>query len=496
MTRLLETIIFLFFVTGGSAGCQTRVNLVGGQTLGKSFRIAVVTEVKHHRDCLERLRALMRLHQRFLGCLALGTLAGLFSAGLPAAEWSQFRGPNGQGQSAQTGLPVKWNEETGVVWKVPIEGLGWSSPAIDGNRIWFTTATQNGHSLRVVCARCDTGKIERDLEVFAPKNPVAVNAKNSYASPSPVVEAGRVYVHFGAMGTACLDTETGRILWRNENLVVDHKEGPGSSPILFENLLIVNCDGQDRQFVAALDKRTGKPVWETKRSVPFNVRPDFRKAFSTPALIDVAGKTQLVSTGANQVNVFDPRTGRELWRMQYSGFSNIPVPLVDRDRVYVATDFIRPQLWAIRTDGHGDVTATHVVWKLTRQVGSTPSPVLVKGRIYLVTDQGVATCVAAESGKIIWQRRLGGTFSASPVALGHYVYFSSEQGKVTVIRPADDCQIVAVNELNGRIFATPAVAGRALILRTDSHLYRIEASAATVSRRSASTSTTGNSPAN
>jgi hypothetical protein len=248
--------------------------------------------------------------------------------------------------------------------------------------------------------------------------------------------------------------------------------------------------------VAALDKRTGKPVWETKRSVPFHVQPDFRKAFSTPALIDVAGKTQLVSTGANQVNVYDPRTGRELWRVQYSGFSNIPVPLVDRERVYVVTDFIRPQLWAIRTDGHGDVTDTHVVWKLTRQVGSTPSPVLFKGRIYLVTDQGVATCVAAESGKVIWQRRLGGTFSASLVAIGEHIYFSSEQGKVTVIRPADDCQIVAVNELNGRIFATPTVVGRALILRTDTHLYRVEASSATVSRRGATISTDGNSPAN
>jgi outer membrane protein assembly factor BamB len=438
----------------------------------------------------------MPFHRRFLAFLAVGTLTGFFSGALSGAEWSQFRGPNGQGRSAQTGLPVKWSEDSGVVWKVAVEGLGWSSPVIDGNKIWFTTATRKGHSLRVVCARCDTGKIERDLEVFAPTNPVSVNAKNIYASPSPVVEAGRVYVHFGAMGTACLDAETGQVLWRNENLVVDHKEGPGSSPILFENLLIVNCDGQDRQFVAALDTRTGKPVWETKRSVPFNVRPDFRKAFSTPALVDVGGKTQLVSTGANQVNVDDPRTGQELWRVQYSGFSNVPVPLVDRDRVYVVTDFTRPQLWAIRTDGHGDVTDTHVVWKLTRQVGASPSPVLVKGRIYLVTDQGVATCVVADSGKVIWQRRLGGTFSASVVSLGEHIYFSSEQGKVTVIRPADDCQIVTVNELNGRILATPAVVGRALILRTDTHLYRIEASAATASRRGASTSTNGNSPAN
>jgi outer membrane protein assembly factor BamB len=363
-------------------------------------------------------------------------------------------------------------------------------------KIWITTARDKGHSLRVVCVALDSGKILRDIEVFAPKTPLRVNPKNTWASPSPIVEAGRVYVHFGAMGTACLAADTGKVLWRNENLVIDHKEGPGSSPILFENLLIVNCDGQDRQFVAALDQQTGKSVWETTRSVPFHVQPDFRKAFATPALIEVGGKPELVSTGANQVNVLDPRTGKELWRVQYNGFSNVPVPLVDRDRVYVVTDFSRPQLWAIRTDGHGDVTDSHVLWKVARQIGASPSPVLANGRIYAITDQGVASCIATDTGKVLWQRRLGGTYSSSAVALGGHVYFASEQGKVTVIRPADEYHIVAVNELNGRIFATPAVAGHALILRTDTHLYRVEASAATASSPRRATAREDNSRAN
>jgi outer membrane protein assembly factor BamB len=428
--------------------------------------------------------------------LVLGPLAGFWAGNAFGEEWTQFRGPNGQGQSAQSGLPVKWSEESGIVWKVAVEGLGWSSPVMADNRIWFTTATKKGHSLRAVCARLDTGKIERDLEVFAPANPPRVNPKNSYASPSPIIEGGRLYVHYGAMGTACLAADTGQILWRNENLVIDHKEGPGSSPILFENLLIVNCDGQDRQFVVALNKMTGKPVWETTRSVPFQVVPDLRKAFSTPALIEIGGKTELVSTGANQVNVLDPRTGREIWRVQYSGFSNVPVPLIDRDRVYVVTDFTRPQLWAIRADGQGDVTETHVAWKVTRQIGSSPSPVLFKGHIYVVTDQGVATCVAAESGKVIWQHRIGGKYSASVVALGEHIYFASEQGKVTVVRPDSECRIVATNELDGRIFATPAVAGRSLILRTDTHLYRVEASSATASNPRRGTARDDSSRAN
>ncbi len=297
---------------------------------------------------LDRPRSAFRFSS--LGSLVLAAALPAFVAKTASAEdWLQFRGPNGQGRSSQTGLPIKWSEESGVAWKVAVEGLGWSSPVILDKQIWFTTATKHAHSLRVLCARTDTGKIERDVEVFTPASPLRVNPKNSHASPSPVIEPGRVYVHFGAMGTACLDTTTGKVLWRNENLVVDHKEGPGSSPILFENLLIVNCDGQDRQFIAALDKTTGKPVWTTQRSVPYHVIPDFRKAFATPALIEVGGKPQLVSTGANQVNVLDPRTGREIWRVQYNGFSNVPVPLVGRDRVYVVTDFSRPQLWAIRT---------------------------------------------------------------------------------------------------------------------------------------------------
>ncbi len=214
--------------------------------------------------------------------LGLAELSGFNVGRTCAGEWTQFRGPNGQGRSEQTGLPIRWSEDSGVVWKVPVEGLGWSSPVFDDNRIWITTATGKGHSLRALCLEFNTGKIVWDVEVFAPANPVRVNDKNSHASPSPVVENGRLYVHYGAMGTACLAADTGKSLWRNANLVIDHKEGPGSSPILFKNLLIVNCDGQDLQFVVALDKTTGKPVWKTTRSIPYHCDPDLRRPFRPP----------------------------------------------------------------------------------------------------------------------------------------------------------------------------------------------------------------------
>jgi outer membrane protein assembly factor BamB len=391
-----------------------------------------------------------------------------------AAEWSQFRGPNGQGQSTATGLPVHFSEREGIAWKQAIPGRGWSSPVILGDAAWLTTADRDGHSLRAVSVELEGGRVRRNVEVFAPEQPVPLNPKNSHASPTPVVEPGRVYVHFGAMGTACLDSERGTVLWRNTDLVIDHKEGPGSSPILFEKLLIVNCDGQDEQYVVALDKTTGRPVWKTSRSAPLRANPDFRKAYSTPVLIRVGGRPQLVSTGADQVNAYDPRTGRELWRVRYTGFSNVPVPLVDSRRVYVVTDFSRPALWAIRTDGRGDVTDSHVEWKLARLVGASASGIVAEGRIYLVTDQGVASCIEAASGRPLWQHRLGGTFSASIVLLGGRLYLCSEQGKISVVEPGDQFRLLAANQLDGRILSTPAPAGRALLVRTEKHLYRVE----------------------
>jgi outer membrane protein assembly factor BamB len=262
----------------------------------------------------------------------------------------------------------------------------------------MTTAARRRQVVTRVGVDLESGAIRHNLEVFKPAVPVPINEKNSHASPSPVVEPGHLYVHFGAMGTACLDTGDGRVLWRNNDLVVDHKEGPGSSPILFENLLFVNCDGQDQQYVAALDKRTGKPIWRTNRSAPFREKPDFRKAYATPVIIQVDGKPQLVSPGADQVESYDPQTGRELWRVRYQGFSNVPVPLFQDGMIYLCTGYTTPELWAIRANGSGDVTDTHVVWRFKKQVSSNPSPVLVGGRIFLAGDRGVATCVDAKEG--------------------------------------------------------------------------------------------------
>ncbi|HWB14186.1 MAG TPA: PQQ-binding-like beta-propeller repeat protein [Pirellulales bacterium] len=390
-------------------------------------------------------------------------------------EWPQFRGPDGQGHTEATGLPLTWSDKENVAWKTPIVGRGWSSPVISDGKIWLTTAIDDQRSLRAVAVDLETGKVIHDVEVFQCDSLPTINDKNTYASPTPILESGRVYVHFGTLGTACLDASDGRILWTNRELKVDHKEGPGSSPVLWRDLLIVNCDGVDAQYVAAIDKQTGKLVWRRDRPGPHNPIAEFRKAYCTPLVIEFNGRAELISPGASRVIAYDPQTGDELWSVRYAGFSNVPRPVFAGGLVLVDTGYMKPQLWAIRPGGSGDVTADGVAWRCARHAPANPSPVVVGDEVYMVSDAGIASCLDAASGKVVWQERLGGNFSASPLAGDGRIYFSSEEGVTTVIRASRDFERLAANNLPGRMLASPAVAGRDLILRTDSHLYRIAA---------------------
>jgi hypothetical protein len=401
------------------------------------------------------------------------SLLALAGGAAPAAEWPQFRGPDGQGHAQATDLPLTWSEQQNVAWKTAIAGRGWSSPVVEGRQVWLTTALDDAKSLRAVCVDRDSGKVLHDVEVFRVARPPTINAKNSYASPTPVIEAGRLFVHYGTLGTACLDAKTGKIVWKNDQLKLDHKEGPGSSPILWQNLLIVNCDGIDVQFVVALDKQSGELRWKMDRPGPLAENPDFRKAYSTPLVVQSAGRDLLISTGADQVIAYEPATGRQHWRLRYEGFSNVPRPICDRDLLYICTGYMRPQLWAVRL-GSRLVTAETVLWRVTRQVPANSSPILVGQRLYMVSDQGVLTCLDAQNGREIWKSRLAGNFSASPLLADGRLYFASEEGAVFVCEPADSFKLLATNQLDGRIMASPAAVGRAIYLRSDTHLYRLE----------------------
>jgi outer membrane protein assembly factor BamB len=411
-----------------------------------------------------------------LGVASAQALCGrLFADEQPATgNWPQFRGPDGQGHAGDAELPLRWSEREHVAWKTDLPGLGHSSPVIWGDAIWVTTASVDGRTLGAIGLDRDSGRIVHSLTIFQPADVQEIHHDNSYASPTPVIESGRLYCHYGRYGTACVDTVSGEVLWRNTELVIDHQGGPGSSPVLFEDLVIVNCDGADEQYVAALDRRSGRVRWKRRRSAPFRDSPITRRAFSTPLLIEHGGRAQLLSPGADQLHAYDPATGDELWHVRYLGFSTVPCPVYADGTAYFCTGFFGPQLWAVRVDGSGDVTDTHVVWRFRGTVPDTPSPALVDGRIYMVSNVGVGAVVDAETGKRVFQLRLGGNYSASPLYAGGKLYFCSEEGTTKVVTPGERPKIVASNRLAGGIKASPAVAGNALYLRTDKALYRIE----------------------
>lgn len=408
-----------------------------------------------------------------LRSLAACCVIAAIAPSLPVQDWPQFRGPDGQGHSTETGLPTEWSESKNVVWKVPVPGRGWSSPVVADGKIWLTTATPAGRdsSLRLLSFDVATGRQSIDVEVFRLKNSALLNPKNSHASPTPIVEGDRVYVHFGAQGTAALTT-SGEIVWKARQLY-ESQHGNGGSPILYGDLLIFSCDGFDEAFVVALDKRTGKTRWRTNRPQPWS------QAYSTPLAIHAGDRDQIVSVGAFHTVAYDPQNGKEIWRVEYpDGFSNVPRPVYGAGLVFVTTGFQQPSVFAIRPDGKGDVTRTHVAWTLSRGAPLTPSPLLAGDELYIVADAGIASSVDARTGGMHWQHRLGAGVSASPVLADGHIYFLDEEGRTTVITPGKSFQQVSLNVLDGPSLASMAVASQSFFIRTATHLYRIAQDAA------------------
>ena len=352
-------------------------------------------------------------------------------------------------------------------WKSPVPGTGWSSPVVADGRVWLTTATGGRDvSLRALAFDAESGRELVNVEVFRPRRSGAINPKNSHASPTPIVEGDRVYVHFGAEGTAA-PTRSGDIVW-TARFSYESQHGNGGSPILYGDLLIFSCDGSDDAFVVALDKPTGKVRWKTGRRTPFD------QAYSTPLAIRVGDRDQIVSVGAYRAGAYDPQNGKEIWRISYrDGFSNVPRPVFGHGLVFIATGFQEPSLLAVRADGSGDVTKTHLAWSLDRSAPLTPSPLLVGNELYIVNDVGIATCVDARTGQLHWRQRLNGNFSASPVYAAGRIYFLSEEGVATVLAPGTTFQKLGVNTLDGSTLASIAASGGSFFIRSDSSLYRI-----------------------
>jgi outer membrane protein assembly factor BamB len=399
-------------------------------------------------------------------------------------NWPQFRGPFGDGIAHTSGLPLTWSESQHVKWKTPIHGKAWSSPVVWGSQVWLTTATEDGRQLFAVCVDRTTGKVLLDRKLFDNPRPEPLgNDVNSYASPTPAIEEGRVYLHFGSPGTAALDTRTFRTLWTRQDLPCRHYRGPSSSPVLYKDLVILTFDGADLQYTAALDKRTGRTIWKTDRTAAWNdldgqgrvtAEGDNRKAHSTPIIREVDGRPQLLSPGAKAAYGYDPDTGKELWKVDHLGVSCSTMPMVGHGMVYFNTGYGRPDLMAVRLGGSGNITKTHVSWAYSRNVPSKPSPLLIGDYIYMLQDSGVATCIEAKTGKEVWKERIGGNYAASPLYAEGRIYCFGEQGKVVVLRAAPKFEKLGESQMADGFMATPAAVGSELFLRTRTALYRVE----------------------
>jgi outer membrane protein assembly factor BamB len=424
-------------------------------------------------------------------------LAASFSFSL-AEDWPQWRGPTGQGIASDRPVPIKWNETENIAWKTPIRGKGWSSPVILGDQIWLTTAelkpdteenikrrlaaNTGGQPLelageatfRAICVDRESGKVLHDVEVFTVQEPQWVHRMNSYASPTPVLEPGRLYCHFGTFGTACIDTTKGEVLWRNQEHQIMHENGPGSSPVLEGDLVIFHCDGSDVQYVVALNKSDGKTAWRTDRSGKMDANPQLKKAYGTPLTVETQGKRVLMSPGANWLYAYDPATGRELYKVDYEklGFSIVPRPVAAHGLLFFSTSFMQPELIAVQYD---TAQKPHIAWREKKSVPTMPSPIVVGDYLYFVSDNGgVLSCLEAKTGKVAYRERIEGAHCASPILAGGNLYFCDREGNTAVIKPGPSFKQVAKNKLDSSIMASPAAVDGALFLRTEQALYRIE----------------------
>lgn len=391
----------------------------------------------------------------------------------PKSNWPQFLGPTAQGISEARNLPDRWSESEGIVWKQDLPGSGWSSPIVVDERVYVTAALEKGTtSLTLALLICDlkTGQLVREVPLV--EHPLSqlpdIHQKNSQASPTPIAHNGRLYLHFGHLGTLCTDME-GKIIWKRTDLQYPPVHGNGGSPQLFENLLIFNCDGSADPYVIALNLETGETAWKTAR--PVQAEKSF--SFSTPTIINVGGSAQLITAGSDVVQALQPNTGKEIWRVTYDGFSVVPRPIYTNGLLLLSTGYMRPQLLAIAADGKGDVTKSHVRWSKPNVAPNTPSIVSDGTLVFCVTDAGIARALDLQSGEEVWRKRLGGNFSASPLLADGKVYFQSEQGECVVLKADREGTEVARNELPGRIFASFAVIDNDLIIRSESALYRV-----------------------
>ncbi|MGW8316140.1 MAG: outer membrane protein assembly factor BamB family protein [Bacteroidales bacterium] len=411
--------------------------------------------------------------------LLLSSLPLALMAQEPLPRWTRFRGPDLNGMAEGQGYPVSWDDSTHVEWKVSVPGKGWSSPLVLDAQIWVTT--EENREMRALCYNWDNGALVHDILVFYPDTLYPKHSVNTYATPTGALEDGRLYVHFGRYGTACLDRETGDILWKRTDLQCEHIQGSGSSLFIYRDKLIVHMEGSDIQYIVALDKKTGKTIWRTERpkEVYDELEPIGKKAYVTPIIIQVNGQDLLISNGSAACIAYDPETGKEVWRIIQGEDSTISMPVSGDGILYFYTSFIVRdgekycELLAVDPDGKGDIGGTHILWRLRSPILQLSTPVLVDGLLYTVDSRSLLSCLDGTTGQTVWSERLRGKYNSSPVFADGLIYLSSTQGRTHVFKAGRHWEPVAENSLEGEIWSTPAFTAGDIVIRTSEFLYKI-----------------------
>jgi outer membrane protein assembly factor BamB len=406
----------------------------------------------------------------------------LFAQNQNSSSWTHFRGSNMDGHAQVKAAPLHWNDSTNIVWKVPVKGLGWSSPVVFGNQVWLTSAAKDGKEFYTLCYDLNNGKLLDEKTIFTCAEPQGIHGTNSYATPTPCIEEGFVYVHYGTFGTACINTQNFEIVWKREDLKCKHMQGPASSPIIHNDKLIVHLEGTEDPYVVALDKKTGTTIWKSIRpkEIYDKLEPVYRKSYQTPIVIQASGRELLISNASFMCFAHDVNTGEVIWTMEYGYDSTVSQPLYWNGLVFVNSGWIfednKPfftRQYAIDPTGKGDVTKTHVKWIYEDEVPQIPTPVIVDGKMYFVHDRGVASCIDAATAKLIWKQELKGNFNSSPVYAAGNIYLINVKGECTIVKPGDTFEMVAQNFIGETVKAVPAFVDKGMVLRTDKNLYLI-----------------------
>jgi outer membrane protein assembly factor BamB len=418
-----------------------------------------------------------------LGFLSVAFLLGSEQASSQEKNWTHFRGSNLNGIAAAKNIPLKWDESS-IKWKIQIHDNGYSSPVVYDNQIWVSTAKPDGKELYAVCIDFRTGEIIYNIKVFTPDEVEGKHSLNTYASPTPCIEKGFVYVHYGSLGTACINTSNGSIVWKRTDFKCKHVQGPASSPVIYKNLIILHFEGTDVRYIVALDKSNGKLIWKSDRPAELYepLTEIGRKAYTTPLLINVKGRDMLISNGSAVCIAYDPNNGKEIWRVVNGAESTIAMPITEKGIVFWYAGYMVAgdgssftELLAVNPDGTGDITRTNVIWKkrdgLSRNQCLTP--VVKDGLIYTINTRNMLMCLDAVTGEEVWSTHVTSNYDASPIYVNGNIWFFSVKGEAMAIKAGRKYEVVAQNQMDSGIWATPAILRNSVILRTQKYLYRI-----------------------